>query len=92
MEDLEARLEKKMEADIAALAIAVEDLINLAMGKATKTLTPPTAAPTKSTTPPAANGGTAAILTALSAITERLDMLVTQDGHHRDCHNGCGGA
>ena len=40
-EDLEARLEQKMEADIAALAIAVEDSINLAMGEATKTPTPP---------------------------------------------------
>ena len=34
-------LEQKIEADIAALAIAVEDSISLAMGEAAKTPTPP---------------------------------------------------
>ena len=90
-EDLEARLEQKMEADIAALAIAVEDSINLAMGEATKTPTPPAAAPTKSAAPPAADGGTAAVLAALATITERLEKLEKQGGRRRDPRNGGGG-
>ena len=45
------------------------------MGKATKTLTQPAAAPTKSTAPPAAEGGMATVLTVLAAIAERLDKL-----------------
>jgi hypothetical protein len=91
-EDMEARLEQKMEADIAALAIAVEDSINLAMGEATKTPTPPAAAPTRSTATPAADGGTAAVLAALAAITERLEKLEKQGGRRRDRRNGGGGA
>ena len=81
-----------MEAYIAALSIAVEDLINLAMGEATMTATPHTVAPTKSTNPPAANDGTTAVLVALSTNTERLDKLETQDGRRRERRNSGGGA